>query len=174
MADKQSLPVSLSPSSWQPLTDFLSPWVWLFRTFLINRIRQYVAFVSGSFHLAYMFSRSVRVVTCICSAFLFMAGTISLCGHTTFSLYIHQLMAIWFQLNFEWTERFCKAHEGAWILGWIRPIIFMNTYVCSTGLADRRVWNPLQIRTFWVVWVVTRWAGIWNDDAQQCTQITGQ
>ena len=51
-------PFCPSPSSQQPLIYFLTLWICLFWTFHINGIIQYVAFVSGFFHLASCFQGS--------------------------------------------------------------------------------------------------------------------
>ena len=56
-------PFSSFPSPWQPLIYFLSIWIYLFWTFQISGIIQYVTFVTDLLHL--MFSRLVHAIAWI-------------------------------------------------------------------------------------------------------------
>ena len=88
---QQSLPISLQPfRPRQPRIYFLSSWIFLFWTFQINGIIQYVVFCVWLLSLGIMFSRLIHVVVYIStSSFLFPNNT-TLYGYTTFSLSIYQ------------------------------------------------------------------------------------
>ena len=107
-------PFSPFPRPWQPLIYFL------FRTFHINEIIQYMTFCIW-LSLSIMFSRFFHVVAYISTSFWWL-NNIPLYGYITFCLSIHQLMNIWITSTF-------------WLL-WIMMLwTFMYRFLCGHMLS---------------------------------------
>ena len=83
------------PHTHPPATTNMPLCIYLFWTFHINGIIQYVVFHSWLFPLSIIYLKFSHVGVCIDTSLVFLPHSILLYRHTTFCLFIQQLTDIW-------------------------------------------------------------------------------